>query len=449
MFAKKAATRITGSIVVLTLVLGSVTSASAARSDDNRDSAANRTTSMTDVVHQIGADRFWAAGFDGEGVDVALIDTGIAPVEALSGPDKVVNGPDLSFDGGMDELAGLDGYGHGTHIAGIIAGHTPGADPLAPSEGDFLGVAPGARIVNVKVGDHAGAVDVSQVIAAIDWVVQNRRSGDLDIRVLNLSYNTSSLQDSEIDPLSFAIDNAWNHGIVVVVAAGNEGRGAHRLANPATNPRIIAVSSSRVRRNSKESKAWTIPSWAPSGDGVRNPDLLAPGLSIASLRVPGGRLDNENPTAVTGADSELFLGSGTSQSTAIVSGAAALLIDQRPELSPDEVKAILQASAHDLGRKEAVQGSGGLDLGAALGLPTPTELQAPHRATGLGSLEAARGDDHVSVDGVEVVGEYTVMGAEWDPITWSGTSWSGTSWSGTSWSGTSWSGTSWSGLSWR
>ncbi len=421
--------------------------------------AADDTTSLRDVVEQIGADDLWHAGYTGDGIDVAVIDTGIAPVAELSTTDVFV-GPDLSFEAGIPELTGLDTYGHGTHMAGIIAGRTPGADPLAPGPDDLLGVAPDAGIVSVKVADNTGAVDVSQVIAAIDWVVQHRDANGLNIRVLNLSYNTSSQQSYVDDPLSKAIENAWNHGIVVVVSAGNEGLFSGGLASPATNPTVLAVSSAEWWNDF----AWVNPLWAPSGDGQRNPDLLAPGVSIESLRVPGSRIDTEHPSGRVEGDDRLFLGSGTSQSAAVVSGAAALLLDQRPELTPDEVKALLMSTARDTLQFDVVKGSGVVDLTAAMAAePGPSE-QSHQPATGLGSLEAARGDDHVTMNGEPLVGEVTFTGSVWDPETWvhasesgstwsgiddwSGSTWSGSTWSGSTWSGARWSGSTWSGSTW-
>jgi serine protease AprX len=409
-------------------------------------------TSLADVAAQIGADEMWAGGYTGAGVDVALIDTGVAPVAELS-TTSIAMGPDLSFEGGVEAVAGLDTFGHGTHMAGIIAGRTPGADPQNPKDSDFIGIAPGARIVSVKVADNTGAVDVSQVIAAIDWVVQNRRAGGLNIRVLNLSYSTPSGQSAAVDPLSKAVENAWKNGIVVVVSAGNDGRPAHRLGSPATNPYVITVAGADRKKDK-----WTIPKWSTSGDGVRNPDVAAPGVSILSLRDPGSRIDIEHPEGRVAGDPRLFLGSGSSQSAAVVSGAVALLLQQRPELTPDQVKRLLRSTATDADKPNRVQGSGVIDLVAAMRRPTPTSTQTWPAATGLGSLEAARGGENVSINGVPLFGEFTVTGAPWNPAVWvplseaanawTGSSWSGSSWSGSSWSGSSWSGSSWSGSSW-
>jgi serine protease AprX len=420
---------------------------------------ADGVTTLVEVVDQIGADELWAAGFTGDGVDVAVIDTGIAPVAELSESDVFV-GPDLSLEGGVDELAGLDSFGHGTHMAGIIAGRTPGADPADPQPGDFLGVAPDAGIVSVKVADNTGAVDVSQVVAAIDWVVQHRNSGDLNIRVLNLSYNTDSDQHYVDDPLSKAVENAWDHGIVVVVSAGNEGRSVWNLASPATNPNVLAVSSAEL----SSWGYWGQPKWVPKGR-QRNPDVVAPGVSIAGLRVPGSRIDAQYPQGRIAGDERLFLGSGTSQSAAVVSGAVALLLDQRPDLTPDEVKGLLTATAFDIGgEKDYEQGHGVIDLTTAMASDAVAVVRDEAPATGLGSLDAARGSDHIEIGGELLTGEVTANGAVWDPAAWvtasesgstwtgdddwSGSTWSGSTWSGSTWSGSTWSGSTWSGSTW-
>ncbi len=416
-------------------------------------------TQLLDIAHQIGADELWAEGYTGKGVDIAMIDTGVAPVAELS-ESNIVVGPDLSFEGGVAEVSGLDTYGHGTHMAGIIVGRTPGADPRAPRDGDVIGIAPDARLISVKVGDNTGATDVSQVIAAIDWVVQHRQSDGLNIRAINLSYNTTGTQSYVDDPLSKAIENAMFHGITVIVSAGNEGRGLKHLANPATNPHVIAVSAAHYDADG----TWSMPGWAPSGGDVRNPDLVAPGVSVASLRVPVSRIDIDHPGGRLVDDERLFLGSGTSQAAAVVTGAVALLLDQRPELTPWQVKDILGSGAYDTSAPAKFEGAGVLDVAESSRRNSPrgaTVIFNPAR--GLGTLEGSRGTDHVIVDGHQLVGEVTVTGAVWDPIAWveaseAGTTWSGaeafqlldgqSSWSGSTWSGSTWSGSTWSGSTW-
>ena len=173
--------------------------------------------SLQTTAEVIGATRFWSRGETGQGVDVAVIDSGVAPVEGLDTAEKLVYGPDLSFESQHDNLRNLDTFGHGTHMAGIIAGRDtlPPRTNRRPQPGGFVGIAPGARIVSVKVADRGGAADVSQVIAAIDWVVQHRRSGGLNIRVLNLSFGTDGVQDYRVDPLAYAAEVAWRKGIEI------------------------------------------------------------------------------------------------------------------------------------------------------------------------------------------------------------------------------------------
>ena len=358
----------------------------------------------------------------GSGVTVALIDSGVAPVAGLTEAGKVVNGVDLSFESQADETRHLDTFGHGTHLAGIIAGRDGRG---------FSGVAPDARLLNVKVASADGATDVSQVIAALDWVVQHRDDNGMNVRVVNLAFGTDSAQSYLLDPLAHAAEVAWRRGIVVVVSAGNDGNATERRDDD-----VVADFSQR-------------------GSLERTPDLVAPGRSMESLRVPGSFVDEHYPTArVTtrdGGEPRFFRGSGTSQSAAFVSGVAALLLQQRPELTPDQVKALLTSTADPLrGADRRLQGAGLLDVEEALRAPTPAVVQSFPVSSGTGSLEAARGGSHVAdpETGVELVGEQDIFGHAWDGSSWSGRSWSGSSWSGGEWNGSSWSGSSWSGSSW-
>ena len=400
---------------------------------------------------------FWSQGYKGAGIDVALIDSGVVPVNGLTYPGKVVNGPDLSFESQSDTFRYLDTFGHGTHMAGIIAGRDDGA-PISGTGQDFLGVAPESRIVSVKVAGHDGATDVSQVIAAIDWVVQHKNDNGLNIRVLNLSFGTDSTQSYVLDPLAFAVEQAWNAGIVVVVSAGNDGN-EHALRNPAMDPFVIAVGASN--KGNTRPKIKSVMDFSNCGTLERSVDIVVPGESIASLAAPGSSAYDDYPRSVVGG--RYMLGSGTSQATAFVSGAAALILSQRPDLNPDQVKALLMENANgkfDRSVDQLCYGAGLPDLAKVRdrmverndkGIPKTVQRHTP--STGLGSLEASRGTDHLEMGGAVLEGEQDIFGNTWDGTSWStaaaqGTSWSGGDWNGTSWSGLSWSGLSWSGLSW-
>ncbi len=457
-------------VAMVAVMLTGVSSATAARPDKGDGSsglaactavlADSRTLSLDDVRAGINANYVATGG----GVGVAVIDTGINKVAGLSGNSKVLDGVDLSFDGLATNLRFRDLHGHGTNMAAIIAANNT-------ASGD--GIAPGAHVVNVKVGAGDGTVDVSQVIAAVDWIVANRDLNGNNIRVISLSFGTDSDQDYRVDPLAHAVENAWRHGIVVVAAGGNDGRGIQQLANPAIDPYIIAVGAADIG-----SRGWRVAPWSSTGDDVRNPDVVAPGSSVLSAGVTGSYLAAAYPdaTCISNRGDVYLRGSGTSQAAAAVAGAVAVMLEHRPELTPDQVKYLLTSTAVDLGHQQRLQGHGLVDLSAALTAEVPGPVTQRHDpSTGLGSLDAARGTFFVGTEGDHLTGEVTAFGGAWDPIswaaasamgtawtdqtyvngdkiwsggTWSGASWSGASWSGASWSGASWSGASWSGASW-
>jgi serine protease AprX len=429
--------------------------------------------SMYNIEQMDGAHAYWNAGYTGQGVGVALIDSGVSPVAGLTTAGKVVNGPDLSFESQNPSLEHLDTFGHGTHMAGIIAGRDSEVTSVSSSDTThFVGMAPNAQIVSVKVADALGRTDVSQVLAAIDWVVQHQNDNGMNIRVLNLSYGTDSNQSYVLDPLAYAAEQAWLHGIVVVVAAGNQGNNANGLDDPAIDPYVIAVGASNTN-NTTYVRYHSPASFTSEGDGTRNPDLSAPGVHIVSLRDPGSFVDDQFGATAT-VSNRFFLGSGTSQAAAVVSGAAALLLSQRPGLTPDQVKALLVGHAHSMSGYSDLKGSGELNLASVLNASTPNTTQTWAASNGTGSLEASRGSQHVvDNNGNALGGEQDIFGnsvttsalaaaegnasawnggvfngSSWSGSSWSGSSWSGSSWSGSSWSGSSWSGSSWSGSSW-
>jgi serine protease AprX len=414
-------------------------------------------SSMFQVAKNVGVDDLWKDGYTGEGIDVAVIDSGVADLPEFSG--RLVHGPDLSFDADLPGRE-ADGFGHGTNMAGIIAGRDPSV-PLTPKElregskRAFVGVAPGARIVDMKVAAADGAVDVSQVIAAIDWVVQHKNAAGLNIRVLNLSFGTDGVQDYQLDPLTFAVENAWRHGIVVVVSAGNDGYGSPKLNNPAYDPFVLAVAASDTNRTTGTSDDF-IADFSSRGDLTRRPDVAAPGRSVVSLRSPGSLIDQAFPGARVG--DRLFRGSGTSQAAAVTSGAVAVLLDRYPELTPDQVKAVLTATGLKLKTRKGElleKGMKSLDVPKAAdkvedvleGKLSSTQSFAP--GTGLGSLEAARGSEHVTDGETTLEGEIDVSGGVWDARSWRDDSWNGRSWRGRSWRARSWRSDGWTSRSWR
>jgi serine protease AprX len=421
--------------------------------------------SMQNITAADGTNSWWNAGYTGNGVGVAVIDTGVAPVPGLDAPGKVINGPDLSLESQNPALQYLDTNGHGTFMAGLIAGNDG-------QPGGYRGVAPDAHIVSLKVGVADGGVDVSQIIAAIDWVVQHRNDNGMNIRVINLSYGTNSTQPYGVDPLAYVVEQAWKAGIVVVTAAGNSGyqngASALGLADPAYDPQIIAVGAADTNGSATpwdDQVASYSAGAASCSSACRAPDLIAPGMHMQGLRVPGSYIDQNNPSGILG--DRYFRGSGTSEAAAFASGAVADLLQRYPQLTPDQVKQMLTSSCDKLSSFNwKQQGCGELDMSKLLSASVPSvssSQQYNAASTGTGLLEASRGTDHISANGVVLQGEQDIFGkpfvsaamatleaagSSWSGGIWNGSVWTGSSWSGSSWSGHSWSGSSWSGHSW-
>jgi serine protease AprX len=363
------------------------------------------------------------------------------------------------------EHDGFDRYGHGTHMSGIIAGTGAGSD------GQWAGVAPGANLVSVKVAGPDGSTDVSVVIAGLQWVVANRST--YNIRVLNLAFGTDSDQSYSIDPLDYAVEQAWFSGILVVASAGNRGPGYNTINKPGDDPFVLTVGAADNHGTSDRSSTTvaTFSSWG-SPDGFTKPDIVAPGITVVSLRDPGSTIDTLYPDARIG--DSYFKGTGTSQAAAIVSGVAALMFQANPWLTPDLAKGVLLKTAYRNGNYGHGAGAGLVDAGSALqaarnpnGVTLANQDLVP--STGTGSLEASRGSFHVDADidgdGIpdKVIGEIDALGHPWPAMSWSAYAWytspwsqltavtpgwSAVSWSALSWSGTTWSAASWSAVSW-
>jgi serine protease AprX len=416
--------------------------------------------SMNLIEQVIGAKTAWKDGYTGKGVDVALIDSGVSPVPGLTS-GNVINGPDLSFDSQNPDLTDLDAFGHGTHMASIIAGRDFVGTPAqyAANTSQFLGVAPDARIISVKVAAADGAADVSQVIAAINWVDQNAHTNGLNIRVLNLSYGTNSTQDYSLDPLAYAAEQAWRHGIVVVVSGGNDGQSQYTLADPAYDPYLLAVGAEDPN-GTVAATDDTVAPFTTRGTTTRHVDVVAPGVHVLGLRDPGSNIDQSNPGAVVG--NRFFRGSGTSQAAAVVSGAAALLIQKYPNATPDQIKRQLMSTAVPFDSASNIyRGNGVVNVGAAESKPLNNSTQnAQAYSTGMGTLDASRGGlDVQDENGTLLAGEQDIFGDGWNPTAWTAAvaqqrswgadgSWNGAIWTGTGFTGTSWAGQSWGNVAW-
>jgi serine protease AprX len=308
----------------------------------------------------INAPSAWAQGLNGTGIGVAVIDSGIANV-----PDLNASNIAYSQDFTGDSVNGAnDVYGHGTHVAGIIAGN--GSQSTGGNNFyTFKGVAQNASIVNLRVLDANGNGTVSNVIAAIQTAIQLKDT--YNIKVINLSLGGPIMESYTLDPLCQAVEQAWQAGITVVVAAGNYGRdnnlnnnGYGTITSPGNDPYVITVGAMNTESTADRTDD-VIASYSSKGptlgDAVVKPDLVAPGNLIVSLYTPTDTINQENPgneaptslyqtNGTAAGSSSYFILSGTSMATPMVSGAAALLLQQNPNLTPDQVKATLMFTAY-------------------------------------------------------------------------------------------------------
>jgi serine protease AprX len=381
----------------------------------------------------IEADGLHQAGFDGSGIGIAIVDTGVTEVTDLTG--RIVGGVDLT-----SERNGFDSYGHGTFIAGIAAGDG------SASNGKFAGIAPGAHVIPIKIAGRDGAADISHVLAAMQYAVSFK--DEYGIRILNLSLGTDSTQPNAVSPLNYAVERAWDSGIVVVVSAGNRGEeGPGRIPKPADDPLVITVGA--IDANGTPSTVNdTVASYSSRGpsiaDGIQKPDIIAPGSHLVAPKSPGSAVDVDHPEARI--RDAYMRASGTSFAAGVTSGAIALLLEKNPTWTPDQVKGAILATARPgpVGDPN-VDGAGILDIDAASALATPpvANVDAP-RSTGLGLLGPARGTLEMvitdPVTGLHLIlsGELTAQNLVFDPVTYTASSWWASSWWASSWWASSW-----------
>ena len=279
----------------------------------------------TTAAATIGAPELWDDGVTGDGVGIALIDTGVSPRPDLKG--RIVGQVDTS-----GEARKVDGHGHGTFLAGLMVGQD---GPDGPT-----GVAPGAHVVSYKVADRDGRTTLTSLVTATTLIEEMADDLDLGVVVLALGGPVDDIPD----PLETALERLWDQGLVVVVASGNTDG---EITEPGVSPWLLTVGATDDRGTADRADDVEAP-WSGEGqgrDGSVKPEVRAPGTSLVSTRVPASDADREHPTSRI--EGQWFRGSGTSMAAAVVGGAAALLLDAEPGLSPDEVKGRLMASADE------------------------------------------------------------------------------------------------------
>ncbi len=300
----------------------------------------------TDYHHPslLGVPELHEAGINGEGVTVAVVDTGLW-WEA----DTLLSKSPAFRVGSLGLAADDDPNGHGTHVSSIIASNNVAANWVRE------GIAPRARIGVVRSFAYDGSSTYIDTIAALDYVVKNRKK--LNVRVLNLSFSARPQSYYWDDPLNQAVMTAWKAGIVVVAAAGNDGPNPMTVGVPGNVPYIITVGAMSDNYTPADGTDDVLASFSSSGPthaGFVKPEVVAPGGHIQGSMPYDAWIPSQHPDSMSGSERQFEM-SGTSQATAIVSGIVALMLQNDPELTPDEVKCKLMASA-----KAAVDPDGAL-----------------------------------------------------------------------------------------
>ena len=344
----------------------------------------------------IGAQSAWSAGYTGEGIGIAVIDSGVT-----AGSDFGSRLVGVQVSSGSPAPA--DGVGHGSFVAGVAAGRS--------GDGRYVGIAPGATVYALSVSRPDG-VYASDVVAAVDWVLANHRT--YNIRVVNLSLSESAPSSYLASVLDTAVERLWRDGVTVVVSAGNRGQDAVSYA-PANDPFVITVGATDTNGTSATTDD-TVADFSSRGttqDAFGKPELLAPGRKIVSVLPAGTSLASQAPilNLIAGGYASM---SGTSFSAPQVAGAAAILLQKNPTWTPDQVKWVLAQTATSMSG-----GSGRmLDLAAALafsGAPGSANQGVIPSSFGLDSSSGA------------------LTAATWNAATWNAATWNAATWNAATW----------------
>jgi serine protease AprX len=384
------------------------------------------------------ANNVWATtGNQGAGVTVAVLDSGIHPSPDLP---TAVFGVDIVS--GRTSLSDLGG--HGTHVAGIIAGNG------ALSAGDYQGVAPKVRVMEVRVTDDVGTATYSSIIKGIQWVVANRKTHN--IRVINMSLGAVPRGSYKDDPLNAAVEMAWFSGVVVVTSAGNRGPGAATISVPANNPYVITVGANDHDYTSIITDD-VIPDWSSRGptqyDNLAKPDVVAGGRRVISLRVEGSYLDRTLFGRIT--SKNYFRLSGTSMAAPVVAGQAALILAANPSLTPNQVKYIIKATAKLIPNASALlQGAGQVDALAAVQMAVAgvSRDSIANRAVRPSNI-FAQSIKSLMPGAPTVWRDKAYLGRVWVDGSWDDGSWDDGSWDNLAWESMPWDQLSWTAATWE
>jgi serine protease AprX len=399
------------------------------------DGPIDTTNLASAFVKAVGADRVWNAGpayLQGQGVTVAVLDSGNCQNDApgkqtcadLLGPDMLTRVlATTSYNKGNEAP---DYYGHGSLVEGVIGGTGSG------SNGKYIGIAPNVNLVSVKISSNSGMAEASDVVAGMQWVLENKST--YHIRVANVSMNSSVAESYHTSPLDAAAEILWFNGIVVVVSAGNNGTAS--LYPPANDPFVITVGATDDKGTASltDDVIASFSAYGTTEDGFAKPDLVAPGKNIISI-VPKSKnkiwKDHASNRIGEKAANEYYMRvSGTSFSAPVVSGAIALLLQNEPDLTPDQVKYRLSATANqswpDYSATKA--GAGYLDIYAAV---NGTTTQSANTNI-LPSHLLSTGTDPITFGSVG-----------WNSVGWNSVGWNSVGWNSVGWNSVGWNSDYW------
>jgi serine protease AprX len=360
---------------------------------------------------------------------IAIVDSGIDPAHTADFGNRVLGQVNLAS---LTPNSPGDGYGHGTFVAGIAAGAAPG----------FAGAAPKANLVSLDVMNDQGQATVGDVINACDWILANKST--YNIQVANFSLHAMNRASVMFDPLDAAVEKLWLNGVVVVAAAGNYATDAQNTPSgvpfaPGNDPFVITVGAADIGTQlglgDDNVAPWS--AWGYTGDGFMKPDISAPGRYMVGPVTAGGGLALERPDKVIKPGYMQL--SGTSFSAPIVAAAAAMLRQQNPTWTPDQVKGALMVTA--LPTPLAKKGS--LGVGEVnIALARMYKKTPPNPNAGL--------DQYLTKlsDGSSVFNAAAWQSAAWSSAAWNSAAWNSAAWSDAAWSSAAWSDAAWSDAAW-
>ena len=372
------------------------------------------------------------------GIDASRADFGNRVIEQVTKTERVPNSPG-------------DGYGHGTAVASVAAGQAEG----------YVGAAPGAKLVSIDVLDDNGVGNVSDVIAAADWIYENRER--LDIRVANFSLHGTTLASLVSDPLDRAVERLWQSGIVVVAASGNYATDGAESAvpfAPGNDPFVLTVGATDTRGSFTQRDDVAAPwsAWGYTRDGFAKPELVAPGRYIAAAVSADAKLARDRPDRVV--EPGYLQLSGTSLAAPVVAGTASTLLGRHPSWTPDQVKGALMLTAKPLPqatpRSVGVGAVSAADAAAVVDPPNPNAALneflvddpdgGPTRV-----FDAAQWTDVVEDDvawGSVAWGSVAWGSAAWSSVAWGSVAWGSVAWGSVAWGSVAWGSVAWGSVAW-